>query len=475
MASEHSWLARNLAPGGQGSAGSRRAGRGGRIRKFPGNSFPFRHFPPPFLGCRPLRTLGKRKWNAFRVSKRLSSSFWHSGVWRARGSAGRRRAGVRGLRVGGERVQSPGGSWGSRARARSVPELGEASRSFGPVQLKLVSHEPRGSGNPGSGRGRARPEGAAQSTYMRRGPADGCQEFPMRGDGGKFGQLGLANGEPREGSAPSPRPRPPLLPQLQCVRLAQCAWRLGLSGRLRQAVSELDPPPPPPPLAAAFASSAAAEPGAGELARPRQPSPAQPIPDSLPTPGQQAAAAATGREGGGRNPAPSTRSPSWTIMIPSKPMTTCSPKRTGIETCSWTRPGRSSRERSATAPAHRSPRPRATPPAGLWAPGCEPVPGAHERGRGMRGRSEEGCWVTGAGRKGERPGPRARERRGQARGGGAAGGQVALGRAIQATRLYNRTSPGRARRGGGAREAGAESPARWLLAPDRFSLPFPAP
>lgn len=155
----------------------------------------------------------------------------------------------------------------------------------------------------------------------------------MRGDGGKFGQLGLANGEPREGSAPSPRPRPPLLPQRQCVRLAQCAWRLGLSGRLRQAVSELDPLPPPPPLAAAFASSAAAEPGAGELSRPRQPSPAQPIPDSLPTPGQQAAAAAAGREGGGRNPAPSTRSPSWTIMIPSKPMTTCSPRRTGIDPC----------------------------------------------------------------------------------------------------------------------------------------------
>lgn len=101
----------------------------------------------------------------------------------------------------------PAGSWGFGARCHSVPELGAASPGFGPVQLKLVSHEPRGSGNPGSGRGRARWEGAAQSTYMRRGRADGCQEFPMRGDGGKFGQLGLANGEPREGSAPSPRPR----------------------------------------------------------------------------------------------------------------------------------------------------------------------------------------------------------------------------------------------------------------------------
>lgn len=53
----------------------------------------------------------------------------------------------------------------------------------------------------------------------------------------------------------------------------------------------------------------------------------------------------------------------------------------------------------------------------------------------MSGCSEEGYWVTGAGRKGERPGPRARERRGRARGGGVAGGQVAFGRANQATPL----------------------------------------
>lgn len=103
----------------------------------------------------------------------------------------------------------------------------------------------------------------------------------MRGDGGKFGQLGLANGEPREGSAPSPRPRPPWLPQRECVRLAQCAWRLGPSAGARQPVRELEPPAPLP--AAAFASSAAAELGAGELARPRQPSPAQP--NYLPTRG----------------------------------------------------------------------------------------------------------------------------------------------------------------------------------------------
>lgn len=49
-------LARNLASGGQGSAGLSQAGlRGGGepgiIRKFPGNSFPFPHSPPFSLGA----------------------------------------------------------------------------------------------------------------------------------------------------------------------------------------------------------------------------------------------------------------------------------------------------------------------------------------------------------------------------------------------------------------------------------------
>lgn len=52
-------------------------------------------------------------------------------------------------------------------------------------------------------------------------------------------------------------------------------------------------------------------------------------------------------------------------MIPSKPTTTCSRKRTGIGTCSWTRHGRSSRERSAVSPARRSPPAGAAPPAAL--------------------------------------------------------------------------------------------------------------
>lgn len=146
--------------------------------------------------------------------------------------------------------------------------------------------------------------------------------------------------------------------------------------------------------------------GLEQLARPRQPSPVRLPPHA----GAAAAAAAARREGGGRNPAPSTRAPSWTIMIPSKPTTTCSPKRTGIETCSWTRPGRSSRERSVASPARLSPlfRPRWSQ---LRAPGSERVPSLHERGREMSGRWEVGCWVTGVGRSGESRCPGARERR----------------------------------------------------------------
>lgn len=78
-----------------------------------------------------------------------------------------------------------GDSRGSGAQCCLVPELREVSPNSTPVQLKVVSHEPRGSGNPASGRWRVRPEGAAQSTYMHRDPPDGCQEFPMKDAGGE--------------------------------------------------------------------------------------------------------------------------------------------------------------------------------------------------------------------------------------------------------------------------------------------------
>lgn len=161
-------------------------------------------------------------------------------------------------------------------------------------------------------------------------------------------------------------------------------------------------------------------------------------------------------------------------MIPSKPTTTCSPKRTGIETCSWTQPGRSSRERSATAPARCRPPPRPAPPAGLAAPSSERVPGAHERGRVLRGRCEVGCWVTGAGRKGESPCPGARERRARGRGGGAAGGQVALGRGIQATRLQPH-HPGVGSARGRCSRGWDRAPSSMAVCSDRFSFPFSAP
>lgn len=158
---------------------------------------------------------GKRKRNAPRVSPALCRGSQLAGGGTAgtpvRPSSGpSRRQGTR---------PTLGDSRDCRTRCRLVPELWEASPGSTRVQLKVVSHELRGSGNPGSGRRRARPEwggGGPKSTYMHRDPPDGCQEFPMRGAGGKFGQLGLANGEPREGSAPSPRPRPPRLLRREC-------------------------------------------------------------------------------------------------------------------------------------------------------------------------------------------------------------------------------------------------------------------
>lgn len=202
--------------------------------------------------------------------------FWESNIKPARRSSGPSR--------GRGACPIPGGSWGFGARCHSVPELEEASPGFGPVQLKLLSHEPRGSGNPGSGRGRALWEGAAQSTYMRRGPADGCQEFPMRGDGGKFGQLGLANGEPREGSAPSLRPRrlAPAArvcpPRSVCVEIRSerppRGRQFASSSRRRRRRQQ------PPSQAAPRRNRAQGN----YPAPPVQPSPARP--DSLPTPGQ---------------------------------------------------------------------------------------------------------------------------------------------------------------------------------------------
>lgn len=145
-----------------------------------------------------------------------------------------------------------------------------------------MSHEPRGSGNPGSGRGRARWEGAAQSTYMRRGPADGCQEFPMRGDGGKFGQLGLANGEPREGSAPSPRPRRLAPAALVCPPRSVCVEiRSERPPRGRQFASSSRRRRQQPPSQAAPRRTGRR---GTSPAPPVQPSPARP--DSLPTPRQ---------------------------------------------------------------------------------------------------------------------------------------------------------------------------------------------
>lgn len=192
---------------------------------------------------------------------------------------------------------------------------------------------------------------------------------------------------------------------------------------------------------AASASRAAAEAGAGGAspAPPAQPSPAQPC--RLPPHTRAAAAAAVAsREGGGRNPAPSTRAPPWTIMIPSRPTTTCSPKRTGTETCSWIRPGRSNRERLAATPQPTA------------APFCPP----HSRASRLetssrRARAEAGTSRPPRGgvlgyrhraEEGSSPCPGACERRSvAARGGGAAGGQVAWVRVVRAAPLLPKPSP----------------------------------
>lgn len=166
-------------------------------------------------------------------------------------------------------------------------------------------------------------------------------------------------------------------------------------------------------------------------------------------------------------------------MIHSKPMTTCSPKRTGTGTCFWTRPGRSSRERLAALALPPQ------PPAPSWDLLCLPRFGLRAR-NGFRARTGGGgdCaatarWGVGLQARGgswERPCPRARERRAPARGGGAAGGQVSLRRVIQATRLLLPPSPRRQGAEAVLLRLGLRPQLGGCLLVSVFpSLPFPAP
>lgn len=245
---------------------------------------------------------------------------------------------------------------------------------------------------------------------------------------------------------------------------AQCAWRLGPGVRPEAGSSRAQ--------AAAASSSVREQRRGGTGRRGSSPAPpAQPGSARLP-PHAGAAAAVARREGGGRNPAPSTRSPSWTIMTPSKPTTTCSPKRTGIAICYWTRPGRSSRERSAAVPARRSPPPRPAPPAALAAQGSERVPGAPERGRGCAAAARWGVGLqTWGGRWSALPqSPRTPSPSGAV---GPPAGRSPWGRRSR--------PPGCRRiflwagRGGGAPEAGAEPLARRLLLGIDFPFASPPP
>lgn len=91
----------------------------------------------------------------------------------------------------------------------------------------------------------------------------------------------------------------------------------------------------------------------------------------------------------------------------------------------------------------------------------------------MRGRSEVGCWVTQArGGRGNAPAPEPANAEAERWEVGPPASKVALGPELQTARLQS-LRPARARRGGGA-PGGAEPRARWQLAPDRFSLSFPA-
>lgn len=78
MASERTCLARNLAPAGQGSGGSGRAGWGLGAAES-GNSFPFPHSPPLSLGAHLSELWETENEMLIWVSSRPFSSPWPSG------------------------------------------------------------------------------------------------------------------------------------------------------------------------------------------------------------------------------------------------------------------------------------------------------------------------------------------------------------------------------------------------------------
>lgn len=161
-------------------------------------------------------------------------------------------------------------------------------------------------------------------------------------------------------------------------------------------------------------------------------------------------------------------------MIPSRPTTICSPKRTGTGICFWIRPGKSSRGRLAAIPTQRSSEPRSALPTALRGSGLETSSrrAGTEAGTarslrdgvlGYRHRAEEGSTpaLEPANTELQR-GEVVRRRAGRLGPGGP--GYPAAAEAI----------PAWAGRGGGAREAGAETSAPWLLTRDRFSPSFPS-
>lgn len=160
-------------------------------------------------------------------------------------------------------------------------------------------------------------------------------------------------------------------------------------------------------------------------------------------------------------------------MIPSRPTTTCSPKRTGTGTCSLIRPGRSNRERLAATPTHRCPEPRSVPLAALLGSGlgtssprarAEAGTSRPLRGGvlGYRHREEEGeAPLPGSLRTASCGAGRWRRQRSGRLGEGGLGHPAAA-----------ETIPAWAGRGGGAPEAEAETSVPWLLTRDRFSPSF---
>lgn len=152
MASERRSLARNRAPGGQGAAGSLRAG-GGRSQEIPRKFLSIPAFPAPFPWVPISPDHGKEKMKCFSGFLASLLQPGRRGFGARVGAQQGRRARVQGLPAGGERVQASAAPGAPERTAARSPNSGRRLPASVPFSLSWCHMSRGGVGIRGVGGG----------------------------------------------------------------------------------------------------------------------------------------------------------------------------------------------------------------------------------------------------------------------------------------------------------------------------------